>query len=336
MNIKEVARRAGVSISTVSRVINGTANVRPEVKQRVEAVIQETGYRPNSLAKELQRNKTNTIGVLLSAPALDLTSLGSTINAISDVLKKSGYSIMFANSRFDPEEELDFFKLFQEKRVDGILYFAVDFTEEHYKLLKNYPIPIVMIGQEDAVLDFPCVVHNNYHAAKHATEYLISQGHRRIGFIGAPLMDRAAGAERRRGYEAAMLLNQLHLEPEAMAEGDFSIESGGKAMESILERCSVPPTALFVATDFMAMGAMHHLLERGLRIPEDVSIVGFDDVNMAHVYNPPLTTIRSDNREVGTRAADLLLEILHKKEPEVKKYVANYELMVRKSVKKIM
>jgi LacI family sucrose operon transcriptional repressor len=335
MNIKEVALRAGVSIATVSRVINNTTPVSEEVRKRVEDIINETGYRPNSLAKELQNNKTNTIGVIMSVSVLAITSLGNTINAITDELKGKGYSIMLANSRFDSKDELDFFKVFQEKRVDGILYFAVNFTEDHYQLLKKYPVPIVMIGQENEYLDFPCVLHDNYHAAKHITEHLIHMGHERIAYIGLPDYDAAAGKERRKGFEAAMRLNNLQIYPEYLADGDFSIDSGYSCMKSILGASEIKPTAIFAATDFMALGAMHYLTEMKYNIPDDFSIVGFDDVDVAAYLNPPLTTIRSDNVAVGRQAAKLLLQILDKKDPDIKKFIANYELKNRESVKNI-
>lgn len=336
MNIKEVARRAGVSIATVSRVINHTTPVSDDVRKRVEDIINETGYRPNSLAKELQNNKTNTIGVIMSVGVLAITSLGNTINAITDELKDKGYSIMLANSRFDSKDELDFFKVFQEKRVDGILYFAVNFTEEHYLLLKKYPVPIVMIGQENEYLDFPCVLHDNYHAAKHITEYLIQMGHERIGYIGLPDYDAAAGKERRKGFEAALRFNRIEVLPQYLSEGDFSIESGYNSMKSIFENNMIKPTAVFAATDFMALGALHYLTEMGYKVPDDFSIVGFDDVDVAAYLNPPLTTIRSDNVAVGRQAAKLLLQILEKGEPEIKKFTANYDLKIRNSVKSLI
>lgn len=333
MNIKEVARRAGVSIATVSRVINSTTPVSEGVKKRVEDIINETGYRPNSLAKELQNHKTNTIGVIISVAVLDINSLGSTINAITDVLKGKGYSIMLANSRFDANEELDYFKVFQEKRVDGILYFAVNFTEEHYNLLKKYPIPIVMIGQENKYLDFPCILHDNFHASKHVTEYLIQMGHKKISYIGLPEFDAAAGNERRKGFETAMQLNNLEINQDYISAGDFSIESGYAAMKVIMNRSVVKPSAVFAATDFMALGAMHYLTEIGKKVPEDISIVGFDDVDVAAYLNPPLTTIHSDNQAAGRQAATLLLQILEKDGADIRKFVANYELKIRDSVK---
>ncbi len=335
LNIKEVARRAGVSIATVSRVINNTAPVSPKLRKKVEDIIEETGYRPNALAKELQSNKTNTIGVLISVEVLDLTSLGSTINAITDVLRKKGYNLMLANSRFDQKEELDYFKVFQEKRVDGILYFAVSFTDDHYIMLKKYPIPIVMIGQENDRLNLPCILQDNYNAAMDATKYLIEMGHVDIGYIGLPEYDAAAGLERRRGFEAAMKASNLTINPDFLDEGDFSIESGYNSMKRIIKRTDRRLTAIFAATDFMALGAIHYLHEIGLTVPDHISIIGFDDVDVAAYINPPLTTIHSDNDTVGRQAAELLLQIIEKQEIPYSKFVAGYKLMLRKSVKDI-
>lgn len=333
MNIKEIAKRANVSISTVSRVINDTAKVSKEARERVEIVLKETNYRPNSLARELQQKKTNTIGVLMSAEELNVSSLSESINAIADVLKEHGYNMMLANSRFHSDEEFDFFNAFQEKRVDGILYFASNFTDKHYEILKNYPIPIVMIGQQYRHLDIPYVIHDDFSAARSATEYLIQKGHVDIGFIGCPAYDEAVGVERRKGFQAALDFNKIKVNEDYIAIGDFSLISGYKAMKIINEANTKLPTAIFAATDYMAIGAMSYLFEIGIKVPEDISFIGFDNVNVAEFYNPPLTTIHSDKKTVGNKAATLLLSILNNEEPDIKKYIASYELIERQSVK---
>lgn len=334
MNIKDVANCAGVSISTVSRVINNTAKVSEDARKRVEAVLKETGYRPNSLARELQQNKTYTIGVLICVTELSMSSLSQSINAITDVLKANNYNIMLANSRYHADEELSIFNTFKEKRVDGILYFAAGFAKKHYAMLKNYKIPIVMIGQKSNYIDMPYVIHDDFYAAKTATEYLIQMGHQDIGFIGLPDYDEAAGLERKKGYKLAHEMNNIPLNPSRMTEGDFSIESGYEAMKILLKNPDDRPTAVFATTDFMAIGAISCANEMGLKVPDDISVMGFDDVHVAAFYQPPLTTIHTDTHAVGTKAAELLLSLMDKENPnKITKYVASYSLMERDSVR---
>jgi len=333
MNIKEVAKRANVSIATVSRVINNTAKVSAEARERVEKVLKETNYRPNSLARELQQKRTNTIGVLMSVYDFDLTSIGKSINAITNILKSEGYNIMLGNSRFHIDEEFEFLRLFQEKRVDGILYFASSFSKKHFEVLENYPIPLVMIGQKYEELDIPYVIHDDYNGAKLATEYIINQGHRKIGYIGCPLYDVAAGVMRKQGYESALKKHGISNNSDYEIEGDFTLESGYKAAELLFNRDIKKPTALFVTTDFMAMGAIRYLNEHGIQVPRDVSVIGFDDVNVSAYYNPPLTTIRTDKEGAGIKASNLLLNILKKQSDFKYQITVGCELIERNSVK---
>lgn len=333
MNIKEVAKRAGVSISTVSRVINNTAKVNEETRRKVEVVIEETGYRPNVLARELQQNKTNTIGVIISVDKLNVSSIGETIDAITDVARDAGYSLMLANTRFHIDEELEYFKVFQEKRVDGILYFASYFTEKHYALLNNYPIPIVMIGQSNDKIQCPAVVHDDYYGAKAAVSYLIQKGHKDIAFIGGPSKDKAVGEMRFMGFKDALEESQLHCKESYCAQGDFSLNSGYEAMRQILRIShELLPTAVFAATDYMALGAMKAIREVGLKVPHDLSVVGFDNIDVASFAVPPLTTIHSDKNGVGRKAGQLLLDMIDKKSVKLEKYIAEFSLIERESV----
>jgi len=335
MNIKEVARRANVSISTVSRVINNTAKVSPDARARVEKVLKETKYRPNSLARELQQKRTNTIGILMSAYDFDSSSIGKSINAITDILKSEGYNIMLGNSRFHEDEEFEFLRVFQEKRVDGILYFASSFSDKHKEILEDYPIPIVMVGQKYDEIDIPYVIYDDYNGAKTATEYIIKQGHQKIGYIGCPLYDTAAGVMRKKGYEDAFREAGINNDIGYEIEGDFTLESGYKAAKELFSRNISKPSALVVATDFMAMGTIRYLTEQGLNVPNDISVIGFDDINVSAYYNPPLTTIRTDKEDAGIQASNLLLSILRKESVTKTHVTVGYELIKRNSVKSI-
>lgn len=332
MNIKDVAKMAGVSISTVSRVINNTAKVNEDTRARVEKVLKETNYRPNVLARELQQRKTNTIGVLMAAGDLNLISISETLNTITDILRDNGYNMMLANSRFNLQEEIDIFRTFQEKRVDGVLFMAHVFHEEHYEILSNYPAPVVLIGQEYKRLGIAASIHDDFHAARDATLYLLEKGHDRIGFIGCPIHDEATGIKRRRGFEFALESFNLKPDESIMTVGDFSIRSGYRAIEDMMRSQAGMPSAVFATTDYMAIGAIKALKDNGFRVPEDVSVMGFDDVNVAAFCDPPLTTIHTDKVQVGRAAATHLLDSISSGKVEKTLYTSTYTLKERESV----
>lgn len=335
MNIKDIAKAAGVSIATVSRVINNTAKVNEETKQRVEAAIKSANYRPNSLARELQQKKTNTIGVILSVAELSDFAVSGAINAIADVMKQNGYNLMIVNSRFHPDEEVEFFNTFQEKRVDGILYFASSFTENHHRVLENYPIPVVIIGQEYKNAKIPCATFDDYNASKAATDYLIQKGHKKIGMISCPIYDIATGVERKRGFLDAIHAAGLDFCTSYFYEGNFTLESGYQGMKNICETNEQMPTAIFAATDYMAMGAIRYLTEQGIHVPDDISVIGFDDVNVSAYFNPTLTTIHTDKKAIGFIAAHNLLKLIQKETLVLPKTVVSFSLIERNSVKSV-
>ena len=184
MNIKDVARMAGVSISTVSRVINRSAYVNPEIAQAVEKVIAETGYRPNSLAKELLRNKTNTVGVML--PRIDLGTFAAMFDGIVHALNERGYGVMLANTRDEFAEELRYMDLFYEKRVDGVLFFGTGENHGYLPAIAKLRAPVVVVGQTGAYLGCSSVFLDSFNAAKAMVGHLIALGHRRIGCLAVP------------------------------------------------------------------------------------------------------------------------------------------------------
>ena len=197
LNIKDVAKRAGVSISTVSRVINRSAYVSPEISAVVERVLAETGYRPNALAKELQRNKTNTIGVML--PRIDLGYFAEMFDGIVTVLNQHGYNVMLANTRDDVAEELRYFDLFTEKRVDGILFFGTGENPAYQPAISRMRTPVVLVGQSGAYLGCSSVSLDSFNAAKAMVSYLIAQGHRRIGCLAVEDHDLFVQVETQQG-----------------------------------------------------------------------------------------------------------------------------------------
>lgn len=331
MNIKEISKLANTSPSSVSRVINSSGYVKEEVKQRILSVLKETGYRPNAFAKALHSKKSHTIGVIL--PKINATSSGENVSGIDQFFSAKGYSLLLGNTDHQLTKELEFLDLFKEKQVDGIVFIATLLTPEHQEKLKKLAIPIVIIGQESPK-DIPCVLFDEYHAAKQMTQHILATGKQRIAFIGVDDWDISVGVLRYKGYCDALKEQNLIPDPDLFAKGDFTHHSGFVACRHILENNRVKPDAIFAASDKMAIGAMSYLFSVGLRVPEDISICGVGGGTLADFYNPKLTTLAYDYKQSGIIASELLYQQLSSPAPDTplahKTYVP-YELMIGKS-----
>ncbi len=324
MNIKEIAKLAGVSTSTISRVLNNSGYVKQDVRERIEKIIEETGYFPSDTAKGLKEKKTNLVGVII--PRLSSRAVSLVVEGITRVLDEKGYTTILANTRLDFEKEMNFIKVFKQKRVNGIIFVATHITEEHVKLLKKIEIPKIFIGQDASEYGFSSVIHDDYGAAREMTGYLIKNGHKKIGFIGVYESDIAVGYERKRGYKDSILENGISVDDELIATGDFEISSVNASMEKIMKK---NPSAIFAVTDNLAIGAISYLLERGYRVPEDISVVGVGDSGIAEIYNPRITTVKYKYKECGEEAAKLLINNLISK--KIFKKMMGYKLIERDS-----
>ena len=333
VNIKEIAKMAGVSISSVSRVINKRAGVNIENRKKIERIIKETAYRPNLLARELLQKKTNIIGIIL--PAIH-SYYAERIAGLTDVCYANKYGVMIASSRENMKEEINNFNLFYEKQVDGIVFFVSSITPEHEKLLKDISkkIPVIMVGHEITGLDIPAVIQDNYQGGRKAVEFLIENGHSKIGIICGPTENFSA-QQRFSAYLDVMKEHNLKPPKEYISQGTFTLPSGYIAMKEILEKSEEIPTAIFAINDMMAMGAVKAILEKGYRVPGDISIVGFDNVVLAEYFNPALTTIHQNHYEIGKQAGELLMEYLRNKEVPVKRLILEQRLIERDSVRRI-
>ncbi len=314
MKIKDVAKMAGVSISTISRVINNSAFVSPDVKQRVEKILEETGYRPNALAKELQKNKTNTIGVIL--PRIDLGTFAVIFDGISAVLNENGYNILLANTRDRFEEELRYLDLMHEKRVDGILYFATGMCDAHKKAISKLRMPVVIVGQPGDAVNCPAIFLDSFGASRAMVNYLASLGHRRIGCLAVPDHDFNVGTQRREGYLAGLADNGIESDPSLIVTGDFEFESGARGARELMEtgarNGSERPSAIFCITDRLAVAAAGQLVRSGWKIPGDVSVACVDDPLLLRYSAPSVTTMSFDYTEMGTRAGNMIIECVER------------------------
>ena len=308
MTIKDVARMAGVSISTVSRVINRSAYVNPEIAQAVEKVIAETGYRPNSLAKELLRNKTNTIGVML--PRIDLGTFAAMFDGIVHALNERGYGVMLANTRDEFAEELRYMDLFYEKRVDGVLFFGTGENHGYLPAIAKLRAPVVVVGQSGAYLGCFSVFLDSFNAAKAMVGHLIALGHRRIGCLAVPDHDVNVGIERKRGYLAALAEHGIEFDPALLVVGTFEYVSGEEGAKALMSCAGGPPTAIFTVTDRLAVAVAGWLQRNGYHVPDDVSVACVDDPALLSYSYPSITTMSFDYRLTGMRAGQLLIDAI--------------------------
>lgn len=334
MTIKDIAKQANVSISTVSRVLNDEPGVKPAIRKRVQKVIVETGYRPNQLARKLSKKDTNLIGVML--PSIH-GYYQQRIKAITTLCEERDYRVVIVASGTEQERELRDFYYLYEHQVDGIIYSAHKITDEYKHMLEemNKQIPIVMVDQEVKELNIPAVIHDSHDGARRAVRHLLENGHTRIAFIGGLDEWDVNADERRRGFFDMMAEQHLTIPAEYIGKGDFGFAAGYHEMIKILERSHPQPTALFAANDELAVGAISAIFSRGLRVPDDISVVGYDGIPLTEFSNPPLTTIQQDQYNVGIQVANLLIEYIQKQTVGIKRIVMGQELVIRKSTRKI-
>ncbi|MGE5553075.1 MAG: LacI family DNA-binding transcriptional regulator [Betaproteobacteria bacterium] len=328
--LRDVARSAGVSISTVSSVVNRTKYVSPELTRRVEEAIRALNYRPNSLARGLRTNQTHTLGLVMS----DITNLyfAELARGVEDRAERDDYTVFLCNTDADPRREAKYVQRLLSQKADGIIFTSVRQDDTTVRRLVEDGIPVVLINRRIPGVETDYVGTDNVRGAARATEYLIALGHTRIGFISGAALS-SASADRREGYLQTLVKAGLPVEPELIQEGDLRQREGYAAARRLLSLPN-PPTAIFAANDLMALGAMEVAAEMGRQIPEDLSLVGYDDNQIAALPGVQLTTVRQPAYEMGQLAAEILLEKL--KADSAKEWVPRHitvrsELVVRRT-----
>lgn len=326
--MRDVAERAGVSVTTVSHVINETRPVSDKLQQRVINAMAELGYRPNALARSLRRKQSHTIGIIV--PDSVNPFFAEVARGIEDVSFEQDYSVILCNSDGDLAKELLYTNVLAEKRVDGILFVAVSgVTTDHLLPLQARKMPVVVVDRDVPGAAFDSVLVDNAQGGRLATQHLIDLGHQRIGCITGP-PDLTSSAERATGYRQALHENNLASDEKLIAGGDFQYRSGYEAARQLLA-VDDPPTAIFAGNDLMAVGAICAVAELGLRVPADLSIVGFDNIRLASFTNPPLTTINQPKSKMGELAATMLLERMRNRELSPRRRLLETSLLIRQS-----
>ncbi|MCA1588178.1 MAG: LacI family transcriptional regulator [Chloroflexi bacterium] len=298
--IADVAARAGVSTATVSRVLSGPGSARAPTRERVLAAARELDYRPSGIARALKRRETRTLGLLV-------TDLGNpfypqVVRAVESAAHERGYGIVLGNGEDDPQREMQHLDLLVERRVDGIIVASSRMTGRHAAFLNRSPVPIVLVNSTAAGSGLPAVATAHRRGTEMAATHLVELGHRRIAHIGAP-SEHSAAAEREAGVRDAL----VGLPDPVVVQGDGHVEGGALAAESLL---GSGVTAIACYNDLTAIGALRTLRRAGSHVPQDVSVVGFDDIEMAAWTDPPLTTIRQPTGELGRWAVARLLSAL--------------------------
>jgi LacI family repressor for deo operon, udp, cdd, tsx, nupC, and nupG len=326
ISIKDIARIANVSYSTVSRALRNSPLVNHETAERIRRIAAEAGYRASAVARSLVTGRTQAIGVVVTTIADPFVA--EVVSGVEDYANEQGYSVVLANSNADPDREMKVVHSFEERRVDGILITASRVGAVYLPLLSKMQIPIVLINNQHPGQFVYSVMIDNTPASREATRHLIQLGHRRIGYLG----DRCgfqSDTERFAGYRHALEEAGIPFLPELISHGDGKLEGGMQAMEKLLTLADLP-TAVFCYNDMSAIGAMRTLRLRGLRVPQDISLVGFDDLDFASYTVPPLTTVRQPKQQMGRKATEILLKLLAGSDSESSVRVQG-ELIVRES-----
>ncbi|MFQ6059312.1 MAG: LacI family DNA-binding transcriptional regulator [Anaerolineae bacterium] len=328
--IKDVARLAGVSTATVSYVINNSASVSEETRERVLAAIKQLDYHPNVVAKSLQGRRTNTIGFILSSKMRRISDpfFVELISGIADEAANHGFYLLLSSCPQGAQEGEVYRELIKTGRVDGLIVADTRINDERLSYLIRERAPFVAFGRADRDLDFPYVDVDGFAGVYEGVQHLIARGHRRIGLIKIPEELVCAG-HRFAGYRAALQDNGLAFDRALVRQGDLSQDSGYRAMADLLD--STSPSAVMVCSDVMAFGAMTAVREQGLKVGQDVAVVGFDDIQMAAHSHPPLTTIRQPIYDIGTRLVRMLIQLLTEGEVEERHVILKPTLVVRRS-----
>ncbi len=327
VTMRDVAEQAGVSVTTVSHVINETRPVSDELRARVLTAMQELGYKPNRLARSLRQGRTYTIGMIVPDSANPF--FAEVARGIEDTTFGNGYSLILCNSDGDLQKELFYVNHLAEKQVDGILFIAAGVSSEHIETLLRRHIPVVVVDRYLPDVAVDAVLTDNRGGGYLATRHLIDLGHRRIACITGP-SDITPSAERVAGYRQALEEADIPVDERWILRGDFDYESGFRAAE-IFFTLSPKPTAIFACNDLMAVGVISAAHRKGLRVPEDVSVIGFDDVRLASFTVPLLTTIQQPKHAIGVLAATWLMERVEQPDLPPRRQLLQTSLKIRQT-----
>lgn len=331
VTLKEVAAELGVSTMTVSRAINNRPNVDEQTKKKIMEVVTRMGYTPNLVAKSLISSKTYTIGVVI--PEISHSFFPEVVKGIEEVANSHNYQIFLTNTSDSFEKEKAVIEALRAKRVDGILISTSLTNNDYsfYKRLVESGLPMVFFDRCISDVGISCIGVNDKSASRQITEHLINKGYKQIGYLSGP-KQLSIGKDRFEGFMEAMLLHNLPVDENLIIENGFNEKGGYHAMNKLLELpVSQRPRAVVAVNDPVAFGAMDAIREAGLRIPEDIAIVGFTNDIRASLVNPPLTTVHQPAFEVGKKAASKIIKTIEYEDEPVENVELITKLVIRQS-----
>ncbi|MET3729153.1 LacI family transcriptional regulator [Fictibacillus halophilus] len=328
--IKDVAKHANVSIATVSRIVNGLPGYSEETKKKVQRSIEALGYQPNAIARGLINKRTQTIGVLFPDVSGMLSS--EVLEGVENAAHDGGFSVIVCNTTSSGKRTVKYLRLLQEKRVDGIIFASEDVKEEYYKIFQEMKVPVVLVSTASPKYDLPFVRVNDFDGAFQATEYLIRKGHKEIGMIGGSDEDPIAGVPRMQGFQKALESNGLSFTENHITKNEgYRFQNGKESLPSLLKKLP-GMTALFAASDEMAIGAMSAAHQLGIKVPEELSIIGYDNLKIAEMCYPPLTTVSQPLKDMGQTSGEMLVSLIKGEQQEAKSRYMPFSIVERQSV----
>jgi DNA-binding LacI/PurR family transcriptional regulator len=332
VTMKDVAKLAGVSLSTVSRVLNDSSLVREETARKVKKAVDKLDYQINDSARILRTNTSNLIGVI--GAGMERPFLANLLKGIEAEAREKGYALIYGDSDGEFEKEQNYLNIMKQKKIDGIILITTNYYNDLLTIVKNYQIPVVFASGYISDPEISCVTVDNVAGAYDIVEFLCQAGHKDIAFIKGPDLDLLASQERLRGVKLALRLSDIKYDPNRFIEGDFTFESGYSAAEKIVNNFP-DVTAIFGFNDEMAVGAIRYLREHNIRVPEDISVVGFDGIELGKYIYPSLTTIEQSGYQLGLKSIEMLDKIINKEKIEDNKVFIPHKLVVRESTNKL-
>lgn len=328
LTLKDVAEIAGVSPSTVSRVLSGSPLVNEETRKKVLKVVQELNYQPNVVARALKKRESNTIGLLV--PDIVNPYFAEIARGVEDIAHQNGYSVVLCNYDASTEKERKYLQVLLQRQIDGLIYAGSGLVGDSIVNLVQAGIPTVLLDRDTSeILDVDTVCIDDERAAQLAVDHLIALGHRDIALLSGPEhLNSSKG--RLAGYKLSLARNAIDFKPELVASGPFTMEAGFELVTRLVES-KVQFTAVFAMSDMMAIGAIKALQRRRLRVPEDIAVVGFDNIKISGLITPELTTVAQPIYQLGSTAFTILKERLEARHHRRRRVVLETCLVVRDS-----